>query len=336
MERQKIFTNTGHNFYVLLECSKKRGEYSKDKLKRFFYDNIYSYISIQIENIKTLIDIGINLGQLGAEDYPKFFPSNYSYQFANEEFFRYVRHFTSYAILFNDNDYLKIYSNNDNVKYNRYQNIMTNCIKRINKVESCGREFNYWNEFIDVSYRVMVNENYNLNPEIAYSLDLIQNLVNEGKIVVTDIYEKSLSPNDYKVLDYRTEMYDNFYYTFENDLICKLLDEKHRYHKTFISYFFRCIDKEFLQVSIDSCINNIKSVYKKPSKYAYNEFCKKGFATKFLSLKSKKETVEFLINFEKDNNFYDYLHSQLSRYWDIMEYVNYDKKLHKKISPFNL
>ena len=326
MRKFNIFINSYYNLYTILDFFKKRDQYSKFELQKMFYDNMYEYIMNQISNIDILLRIGIKLGVIEPSDYPEFYPNDVSPQYLNNDFFEYVKNSFGYTVTLDETDYLKIYSLDNNFKYNRYQTIETNCVKKIHKMESSLSGFNSWNEFYDISYDVIVNENYFV-PEKAYTLWEIQRFVDSGIIVVVDKYERKMSPDEEKISSAYTELYDTFYFDFEKDFISLLSNEDHKYHNSFVAYYLDAFDKDFIKEMIDSCIKNIKYIFRKPSKNAYREFCKMGVAHKFIEVKTKKDTISLLLDFENDNQLYDHFQSQIKGYWDIMTYVNYSRRL---------
>jgi len=171
----------------------------------------------------------------------------------------------------------------------------------VQKNEGHGRDFSWWNEKINVDLRVVYNKDFKVNYNHVYSIEEIQNLIDEKKIIII-CEEERTTPWDGK--DYK-EKYHSFNYAYDDySFEYEFFNEGGKFYPYTLKYIRKKINNLKLKKLFLEDLNHVNLELKeilKNNKYsddwyyvikAYsNELEKQGYSKRLKKLNDVKKVI---------------------------------------------
>ena len=221
-----------------------------------------------------------------------------------------------FSISLTEEDFINI----ANLMYpNEYDRVMTlhaNYVGKYRKEEGHGKNFSWWEEFYEYSYRVIARKNVQLDMAKKYSSCELKALIESRDILIIQaIREEVFKPDDnmciVDCLD--TQKVKIILNPDKNTWLVHICNPKNMFYKCYVSYIMECL-KPYIDELFSILISKIKDLLRCPGdneikrwvnddavSYAslYNKVSKTKL--KFIKSLSVKQRLEYVKKYEEEN-----------------------------------
>ena len=290
-------------------------------------------LTFSVDTIDRILVLAANL--IGEKPYKDFCFYRPFKKYSDEEILEEIRELFVYekgednTITLFDEDYLNIYNSYAPFKYDRCTVLNTDYITKYIASDGHGRDFSWWTEYYNYSYKVLVKKGVALNEDKKYTLEEIAELQKSGDIVIIQAHVEEVKGRDHekdqeKALEYSKKDID----LMREEWLEKIVYPKHPHYADYVTYVKGLITPEFIRDCVQAYVKSCLMVCKRPSQKAIRR-CIDPYEFDrdlVLEMKTIKEMVEYVNQYIKENDLINIAQGAITHYSRVYKHLQSLKK----------